>query len=68
MAREASTHWSPTAAKAALGIVEVENRPAVGLKTLCPEEPYVISTGTVLWELGGRKAPWLPELTLAGKR
>ena len=41
-------------------IVEVENRPAVGVKTRRPEEPYVNSTRTVLRELGGREAPWLP--------
>ncbi len=29
-----------------------------------PEEPDVRSTSPVLWELGGRKPPWLPDLEL----
>jgi len=36
-------------------------RPAVGVITHCPEEPYVNDTSTVLWELGAGNRPWLPE-------
>ena len=37
--------------------MEVENRPADGLKTVSPEEPYTNSVRTVLWELGRVTAP-----------
>ena len=36
---------------------EVVNRPAAGVTTRRPEEPYVNSTSTVLWELGRVTAP-----------
>jgi len=36
-------------------------RPAAGLITRRPEEPYVKSTSTVLWELGAGDGPWLPD-------
>ncbi len=41
--------------------MEVENRPADGLKTVSPEEPYTNSVRTVLWELGASNRPWLPD-------
>ena len=36
-------------------------RPAAGVITRRPEEPYVNSTSTVLWELGGGNSPRLPD-------
>ena len=44
--------------------MEVENRPADGLKTVSPEEPYTNSVRTVLWELGASNRPWLPDTCL----
>src|SRR6059058_1325329 len=36
---------------------EVANRPAAGVITRCPEEPYTTSVRTVLWEPGRATAP-----------
>ena len=45
------------AACAEAGTCEVVTRPAAGVITRRPEEPYVKSTSTVLWELGRATAP-----------
>jgi len=36
------------------------NRPAMGVRTYRPEEPYVKGTSTVLWELGRVTVPGYP--------
>ena len=43
-------------------------RPALGVITQRPEEPYVNSTSTVLWELGAGNRPWLPDPPSYGLR
>ena len=38
-----------------------QNRPATGVITRRPEEPYTNSVRTVLWEPGAGNCPWLPD-------
>jgi len=57
-----------------MGTREVVNRPAAGVTTRRPEEPYVNSTRTVPWEAPGatraptrREAPHEKELVPTGR-
>jgi hypothetical protein len=55
---ENSEHCRPgRATTIASGIGEVVTRPVVRVITHHPEEPYVNSTSTVLWELGAVRPP-----------